>query len=91
VVFFRRGSSVARLYSLASQPESRGKGVGTALVEATEAAAKQRRCTTLRLEVRTDNASAIKLYERLGYRCIASLPGYYQDGADGWRYEKRLG
>ena len=91
VVFFRRGSSVARLYSLASQPESRGKGVGTALVEATEAAAKQRRCTTLRLEVRTDNAIAIKLYERLGYRCIASLPGYYQDGADGWRYEKRLG
>ncbi len=90
VVFFRKGSSVARLYSLASQPESRGKGIGTALVEATEAAAKQRRCTILRLEVRTDNASAIKLYERLGYRCIASLPGYYQDGADGWRYEKRL-
>lgn len=90
VVFFRKGSSVARLYSLASQPESRGKGVGTALVEATEAAARLRRCVRLRLEVRTDNVSAIKLYERLGYRCIASLPGYYQDGADGWRYEKLL-
>jgi len=41
--------------------------------------------------VRTDNISAIKLYQRLGYRCIGSLPGYYQDGADGWRYEKVLG
>ncbi len=91
VVFFRKGSRVARLYSLASQPESRGKGVGTALVEATEAAARQRRCTCLRLEVRTDNASAIKLYERLGYRWIGLLPNYYQDGADGWRYEKQLG
>jgi len=91
VVFFRKGSSVARLYSLASQPESRGRGVGTALVEATEAAARQRRCRSLRLEVRTDNISAIKLYQRLGYRCIGSLPGYYQDGADGWRYEKVLG
>lgn len=90
VVFFRKGSSVARLYSLASQPESRGKGVGTALVEATETAARQRRCRALRLEVRTDNVSAIKLYERLGYQRIASLPTYYQDGADGWRYEKVL-
>jgi ribosomal-protein-alanine N-acetyltransferase len=91
VVFFRKGSSVARLYSLASQPESRGKGIGTALVEATEAAARQRRCRHLRLEVRTDNAVAIKLYEHMGYRRIAALPGYYQDGADGWRYEKLLG
>ena len=90
VVFFRKGSSVARLYSLASQPESRGRGVGTALVEATESAARQRRCRSLRLEVRTDNVSAINLYERLGYRRIGSLPRYYQDGADGFRYEKTL-
>lgn len=91
VVFFRKGSRVARLYSLASQPESRGKGVGTALVEATEATARQRRCRSLRLEVRTDNITAIQFYERLGYRCIGLLPDYYQDGADGWRYEKVLG
>jgi [ribosomal protein S18]-alanine N-acetyltransferase len=91
VLFFRKRSGVARLYSLATQPEARGKGVGTALLEATEAAARQRRCRALRLEVRTDNESAIKLYERFGYRCIAALAAYYQDGADGWRYEKLLG
>jgi [ribosomal protein S18]-alanine N-acetyltransferase len=90
VLFFRRGSGVARLYSLATQPEARGKGVGTALVEATEAAARLRRCRALRLEVRTDNHSAIKLYERLGYRRIRALADYYQNGADGWRYEKLL-
>lgn len=88
VVFFRKGSKVARLYSLASQPESRGKGVGTALVEATEKAARQRRCSAVRLEVRIDNVAAIKLYERTGYHRIGQLPGYYQDGSDGWRYEK---
>jgi [ribosomal protein S18]-alanine N-acetyltransferase len=91
VLFFRKRSGVARLYSLATQPETRGKGVGTALLEATEAAARQRRCRALRLEVRTDNESAIKLYERLGYRRIAALAAYYQDGGDGWRYEKLLG
>lgn len=91
VLFFRKRSGVARLYSLATQPEARGKGVGTALLEAIEVAARQRRCRMLRLEVRADNHSAIKLYERLGYRRTGALAAYYQDGADGWRYEKQLG
>jgi len=90
VVFFRKGSRVARLYSLASKPEARGKGVGTALVEAVEAAARRRRCRTVRLEVRTDNLAAIRLYERLGYRRYRFLDGFYEDGGNGWRYEKAL-
>lgn len=90
VVFFRKHSRVARLYSLASQPEARGKGIGTALVEGAEGAARQRKCNTLRLEVRADNAAAIALYQRLGYERIGFLPNYYEDGADGWRYEKRF-
>ncbi len=91
VVFFRKRSRVARLYSLASQPEARGKGIGTALVEAAEAAARQRKCHALRLEVRTDNTVAIALYQRLGYERIEFLEKYYEDGADGWRYQKILG
>ncbi|HEU4670673.1 MAG TPA: GNAT family N-acetyltransferase [Dyella sp.] len=90
VVFFRRGSRVARLYSLASRPEARGKGVGSALMAAVERAARRHGCSELRLEVRTDNASAIRLYERLGYRRFAHLEGYYEDGADAWRYARRL-
>lgn len=90
VVFFRKRSGVARLYSLASRPEARGKGVGTALVEAAEAAARRRRCRALRLEVRTDNQAAIALYQRMGYQRTGCLEGYYEDGADGWRYEKQL-
>lgn len=90
VVFFRKRSGVARLYSLASQPEARGKGVGTALVEAAEAAARQRHCRALRLEVRTGNQVATALYERMGYQRIGFLEGYYEDGTDGWRYERQL-
>lgn len=91
VVFFRKGSRVARLYSIASKPEARGKGVGSALIDAAEAAARARHCHALRLEVRTDNASAIRLYERLGYKRLERLPRYYEDGADAWRYERTLG
>ena len=90
VVFFRKGSRVARLYSIASKPEARGKGVGTALLDAVVAAARQRRCLAVRLEVRDDNANAVRLYERHGYKHIGHYPHYYQDGSHAWRYEKAL-
>lgn len=90
VVFFRKGSTLARLYSIATKPEARGKGVGSALIDGAERAALSHRCHALRLEVRADNLAAIRLYERLGYRCIGQYPAYYQDGADAWRYEKIL-
>ncbi|MFZ0871870.1 MAG: GNAT family N-acetyltransferase [Rhodanobacter sp.] len=90
VVFFRKGSHVARLYSIAVKPEARGKGVGAVLLDAVEAAARQRRCQSVRLEVREDNADAVRLYERLAYRHIGHYPHYYQDGTHAWRYEKLL-
>ena len=90
VVFFRRGSAVARLYSIASRPEARGKGVGSALLDACAAAARRRRCRALRLEVRVDNAAAIRLYALKGFRGIGRLAGYYEDGADALRFELTL-
>lgn len=91
VLFFRKGSTVARLYSLATQPEARGKGVGSELVAAAERASRRRGCRALQLEVRTDNAGAVRLYEQLGYQRLGRLDGYYEDGAAAWRYKKVLG
>ncbi|MEO7073166.1 MAG: N-acetyltransferase [Rhodanobacter sp.] len=90
VLFFRKRSTVARVYSLATQPQARGKGVGTALLRAAEHAARRRACHALRLEVNVRNAKAMRLYERLGYRRIGRYARYYQDGTDAWRYEKTL-
>ena len=90
VVFFRAHSDIARLYSIAVSNEARGRGVGEAMLAAAEDAARDRACARMRLEVRQDNAAAIRLYERQGYRRFASRPGYYEDGADAWRYEKTL-
>ena len=45
----------------------RGQGIGTALLEATLNAAKDRRLTRIELFVRTDNERAIKLYEKFGF------------------------
>lgn len=90
VVFYRRNSPAARLYSLAVGAHARGTGLGSALLAAVEADARSRGCTSMRLEVRADNAPAIALYERRGYTRSARLSGFYEDGADGWRYLKPL-
>jgi [ribosomal protein S18]-alanine N-acetyltransferase len=90
VLFFRKGTRVARLYSLATQPEARGRGLGAALLAAAANESRRRDCRALRLEVRTDNIAAISLYERCGFVRIGRYAHYYQDGADAWRYELAL-
>ncbi|HST28116.1 MAG TPA: GNAT family N-acetyltransferase [Rudaea sp.] len=90
VVFFRKGSDIARLYSIAVDDAARGRGIASALLRAVERGAHARGCTRLRLEVRQDNPGAIRLYEKLGYRRFGAIAGFYEDGADAWRYEKPL-
>ncbi len=90
LVFFRRGTRRARLYSLAVAPAARGLGLARRLLMAVEAAARRRGCNGLRLEVRTDNAAAIALYEKHGYRRTGLRTGYYDNGMDAACYEKPL-
>jgi [ribosomal protein S18]-alanine N-acetyltransferase len=90
IVFFHKGSDIARLYSIAVAERARGRGIAKALLGAVERVARTRGCLRLRLEVRQDNAGAIALYERSGYVRFAARAGYYEDGADAWRYEKAL-
>ena len=90
LLFFRRGSRGARLYSIAVAHGARGRGVGAALLAAAEREARGRGCASLRLEVRTDNAAAIALYERRGYARIDRIAAFYENGADAWRYRKAL-
>lgn len=90
LAFRRRGSRASRLYSLATAPAARGRGVARALLAAVEADAVARGAERMRLEVRADNTAAIALYEHTGYVRIGELPAYYDDGADARRYEKKL-
>lgn len=80
----RRDGHTARLYSLAVDPQQRGRGIAGMLVRAL-AARLPRAFTVLSLEVRHDNAAARALYDRLGFTVHEHLPGYYPDGGDGVR------
>ena len=88
LVLLRAGSAWARLYSIAVDPARRGQGLGRRLLRDAEAQARVAGARGLRLEVRQDNRAAVALYEAAGYRCLARLPRYYQDGGDGWRYAR---
>jgi len=90
VLFLRKGSRVARLYSIAVARGARGQGHGETLLKEAERAARHRGAPVLRLEVKADNTGAQHLYERLGYRRFGIRHAYYNDGHDAIRYEKRL-
>ncbi len=86
LALLRRGTDRARLYSIVVDPAARGRGVARRLLAMTERAAAEAACTGMSLEVRQDNLAANALYADFGYRRVAALPGYYEDGGDGWRY-----
>lgn len=90
VVLFRRGTKSARLYSIAVDPALAGKGIGARLLYAVEAEARSRDRAVMSLEVRADNAAAIALYEKAGYKLFQRKNGYYEDGEDGLKMKKTL-
>jgi ribosomal protein S18 acetylase RimI-like enzyme len=90
VVFLRRGSDLARLYSIAVDPDWRGHGLGAALLTRVERAARTAGARGLRLEVRADNTAAQALYAGAGYRLFGCIERYYEDGAAALRFERRF-
>ena len=90
LVFYRRGSRLARLYSLVVAAQAQGLGLGQALLDAAERMAAERGCREMRLEVQSGNQRAIRLYERAGYSLRDLRPGYYENGSDARRYRKQL-
>ena len=90
IILLRKGTGVARLYSIAAAPGRIGTGVGRQLLDAAESAAFERDRLLLRLEVREDNSRAIGIYEARHYRRIGRESDYYEDGSPALRYEKTL-
>lgn len=68
--------------AMAVRDDWQGKGVGTALMEAAiDLADKWLNLTRLELEVYTDNAPAIRLYEKFGFTIEGTLVQFaFQDG-----------
>lgn len=69
----------AELYRIGVLPQRRRNGAGAALLADFEGACRQRGAEKIFLEVRSQNASAISLYEKSGFEKIAVRKNYYPD------------
>jgi ribosomal protein S18 acetylase RimI-like enzyme len=90
LVLFRSGNTSARLYSIAVSRASAGQGIGPALLEKAEAAARGRGATRMRLEVEEGNARAISRYQKAGYRLFGRRDSYYESGGHALLFDKPL-
>ena len=86
----RYGDDDAHLDLLAVAPPYRRAGVGRQLLEWLEKCAVVAGIFKVSLEVRAQNTGAQCFYERMGYRTLLRLPGYYQDIEDALRMERDL-
>ena len=74
----RYGDDDAHLDLLAVAPPYRRLGIGRQLLQWLEKCAVVAGIFDVALEVRAGNEGAQLFYERMGYRTLAQLPGYYQ-------------
>lgn len=88
LVLLVKGTRLARLYSLATQPALRGKGIAKKLLAHLENCAADAGKLYMRLEVAINNNQAIALYESSGYRSFAEYTDYYEDHTNALRMQK---
>ncbi len=67
----------AQITNIAVDPAHRRSGIGSMLIEHMTSVAIQRGCTTMFLEVRVSNYSAISLYEQYGFIELYRRRKYY--------------
>lgn len=79
------------LLNLAVHLDYRRSGTATGLLSALFAEGVKRGCGSVVLEVRHDNAGAIKLYEKLGFSRVSSRAKYYTAGEDALVYIRPAG
>lgn len=67
------------IHTIATRPERRQQGIASALLSHVLATARRLACELAILEVRSSNASAIRLYQRAGFSVEYVRPRYYRD------------
>ncbi len=82
---------LAYIQTLEVLPQARGRGVGGEMMRRLESSASEAGAEAIWLHVDQENAAAIHVYERHGYRLRGRRAGYYGRGTAALIYEKTLG
>jgi ribosomal-protein-alanine N-acetyltransferase len=76
--------------SIAVLPQSRRKGVASALIKAAMDGMCYYKAKQIFLEVRVTNGAGVSLYKKLGLEVTRTINGYYSDGEDAYVMSKKL-
>jgi ribosomal-protein-alanine N-acetyltransferase len=90
VVGMQEPDGTGHVVALGVGPEHRRRGYGRWLMHSIEQGFLERGIMTVRLEVRTSNEAAQRLYFDLGYKIVRRMPRYYTSGDDGYLMIKNL-
>lgn len=86
----RPAGVVAYIATIEVLPENRGQGIGAELMRRLEGSAHAERAVAIWLHVDAENATAIRLYERLGYRENGRAEHFYARNRPASIYVKNL-
>ncbi len=87
---FSRGTSAARLYSIAVDKSCMRQGVALQLLQAMEQYTVSQDYMSMRLEIRRDNIPSQSFFRKHGYRQFGVVADYYEDHEMAFRFEKWL-
>jgi ribosomal protein S18 acetylase RimI-like enzyme len=90
LLFYRKNTTTARLYSIAVSENFRGHGIARQLMHHGEQQVRVSGRHQIQLEVRPDNGAAIALYASLGYHHFGAYREFYEDGQDALRFRKNF-
>lgn len=90
VILFSRGTSAARMYSVAVDREVRWQGIASELITSAETAALEHGKTSIRVELREDDLPSLNMFGRMGYKPFQHVLDYHDDHEAAVRMEKSL-
>lgn len=77
MIYIEGKTLTGHILTIDISPIHRRKGIGIKLLQEIEKIFRERGVKTCRLEVREDNVAALNLYQKLGYKKVGELKGYY--------------
>jgi ribosomal-protein-alanine N-acetyltransferase len=80
----RQGVRSAELISIAVDPQSRGLGAASRMMDSLLGRLRYRGVDRLTLMVRVGNQPALAFYDKYRFRRVRIVRRYYEDGADGF-------
>lgn len=90
LVIMRKGTRLARLYSIAVDHNMEGRGIGRQMLLALEHQTVASGKLFLRLEVEKTNQRGISLYQSMGYKILGDYEHYYENNGDAFRMQKAI-